>query len=85
MILAESLQMTVAAVALGLALGVVYGWAAAQSLFGSLSDAGLVAPSIPWLLVLLCVVGTAVLAIGATILPTRRAVSIPPVAALATA
>ncbi|WP_281534843.1 ABC transporter permease [Cryobacterium breve] len=83
MILAESVQMTVAAVALGLVLGVAYGWAAAQSLFGSVTHAGLVAPSIPWVLVVLCVAGTAVLAVGATILPTRRAVSIPPVAALA--
>ncbi|MDY7543697.1 MULTISPECIES: ABC transporter permease [unclassified Cryobacterium] len=83
MILAESVQMTVAAVALGLVLGVAYGWAAAQSLFGSVTHAGLVAPSIPWVLVALCVAGTAVLAVGATILPTRRAVSIPPVAALA--
>ncbi|MDY7527612.1 MULTISPECIES: ABC transporter permease [unclassified Cryobacterium] len=83
MILAESVQMTVAAVTLGLVLGVAYGWAAAQSLFGSVTHAGLVAPSIPWLLVTLCVVGTAVLTVGATILPARRAVSLAPIAALA--
>jgi putative ABC transport system permease protein len=85
MILAESVQMTCAAVVFGLVLGVAYGWAAAQSLFGSVTHAGLVAPTIPWLLVVLCVAGTAVLAVGATILPARRAVSIPPVAALAAA
>ena len=83
MILAESLQMTVAAVALGLVLGVVYGWAAAQSLFGAVANIGLVAPAVPWLLVVLCLAGTAILAIGATIVPARRAVSVAPVAALA--
>lgn len=83
MILAESVQMTLAAVALGLALGVIYGWAAAQSLFGSIANTGLVLPAVPWLLVLLCLAGTAVLAVGATIVPARRAVSVAPVIALA--
>ncbi|MGY4856729.1 FtsX-like permease family protein [Cryobacterium sp. AP23] len=83
MILAESLQMTVAAVAFGLALGVLYGWAAAQSLFGSLAGGGLVAPAVPWLLVVLSVAGTAVLAVAATIVPARRAVCVSPVTALA--
>lgn len=83
MILAESLQMTVAAVALGLALGVGYGWAAAQSLFGAVANVGLVLPAVPGLLVVLCLAGTAVLAVGATILPARRAVSVAPVTALA--
>jgi putative ABC transport system permease protein len=86
MILAESLQMSVAAVGLGLALGTFYGWAAAQSMFGFIvADGGLVAPAVPWLLVVLCVVGAVVLAIGATILPARRAVSVSPVTALAAA
>jgi putative ABC transport system permease protein len=84
MILAESLQMSVAAVGFGLVLGVLYGWAAAQSLFGSVTGGGLVPPAIPWLLVVSCVVGTAVLAIAATVVPARRAVSLPPVSALAT-
>ncbi|MEC5149949.1 ABC transporter permease [Cryobacterium sp. GrIS_2_6] len=83
MILAESVQMTVAVVTLGLVLGVAYGWAAAQSLFGSVTHSGLVAPSIPWLLVTLCVVGTVVLTVGATILPARGAVSLAPIVALA--
>jgi len=86
MILAESLQMSVAAVGLGLALGTFYGWAAAQSMFGFLVvDGGLVAPAVPWLLVVLCAVGAIVLAVGATILPARRAVSVSPVTALAAA
>ena len=86
MILAESLQMSVAAVGLGLALGILYGWAAAQSMFGFLvAGGGLVAPAVPWLLVVLCLVGAVVLAVGATILPARRAVSVSPVTALAAA
>jgi putative ABC transport system permease protein len=86
MILAESLQMSVAAVGLGLALGIFYGWAAAQSMFGFvIAGGGLVAPAVPWLLVVSCVVGAVVLAVGATILPARRAVSVSPVTALAAA
>lgn len=86
MILAESVQMSVAAVGLGLALGIFYGWAAAQSMFGFvLADGGLVAPAVPWLLVVLCLVGAVVLAVGATILPARRAVAVSPVTALAAA
>lgn len=86
MILAESLQMSVAAVGLGLALGIFYGWAAAQSMFGFvIAGGGLVAPAVPWLLVVLCLVGAVVLAVGATILPARRAVSVSPVTALAAA
>ncbi|MET0955636.1 MAG: FtsX-like permease family protein [Cryobacterium sp.] len=85
MILAESLQMSVAAVGLGLALGVFYGWAAAQSLFGAIAGGGLVVPAVPWLLVVLCLVGTLALAVGATIVPSRRAVLVSPVSALATA
>ena len=83
MILAEGLQMSVSAVGLGLTLGVFYGWAAAQSLFGAVAGGELVAPAVPWLLVVLCLVGTAVLAVGSTIVPARRAVSVPPVNALA--
>ena len=83
MILAEGLQMSVSAVGLGLTLGVFYGWAAAQSLFGAVAGGELVAPVVPWLLVVLCLVGTAALAVGATIVPAHRAVSVPPVNALA--
>ena len=85
MILAESLQMAAAAVAFGLVLGVFYGWAAAQSLFGAVTGGGLVAPAVPWLLVVLCVVGTVLLAVTATLVPARRAVSVAPVTALAAA
>lgn len=83
MILAESTQMTIAAVGLGLVLGVFYGWAGAQSLLGSQDGVGLVPPSIPWLLVVSSVVGAAVLTLGASVAPARRATIVSPVVALA--
>jgi putative ABC transport system permease protein len=84
MIVAESAQMTIAAVGLGLILGVVYGWAGAQSLLGSIwGSPGLVWPSVPWLLLVILAVGAALLTLAAAQAPARRAVSIVPVAALA--
>ncbi|WP_349899900.1 ABC transporter permease [Parafrigoribacterium soli] len=84
MIVAESAQMTIAAVGLGLILGVVYGWAGAQSLLGSIwGSPGLVWPSIPWLLLVILVVGAALLTLAAAQAPARRATTISPVLALA--
>jgi putative ABC transport system permease protein len=83
MILAESAQMSVASVGLGLVLGVGYGWAAAQSLLGSLSGTGLVWPTMPWNMLGILVVGAAVLAGLAAVAPSRRATAVSPVAALA--
>jgi putative ABC transport system permease protein len=83
MILAESAQMSVASVGLGLALGVLYGWAAAQSLLGSLSGTGLVWPTMPWVLLAVLVFGAALLAGLAAVTPSRRATAVSPVAALA--
>src|SRR5690606_3024763 len=60
MIVAESAQVTIAGVGFGLLLGVVYGWAGAQSLLGGLpGSSGIVPPSVPWLLLLLLAVGAA--------------------------
>ena len=83
MILAESIQMSVAAVGFGLVLGIVYGWAGAMSLLGSILGGGFALPSVPWLVVVLAVVAAAALSMAASIAPSRRATRISPVAALA--
>jgi putative ABC transport system permease protein len=82
MVLAESAQLTVASVLVGLVLGAFYGWAGAQSLLGA-SIHGFVAPAIP-LVLLAIVAGAALVLIAvASIAPARRATRIAPVAALA--
>lgn len=90
MILLEALHITVTATVTGLALGVLYGWIAAQSLLGSVTmppdfdqTAGLVAPAVPWLPVVIIVVATAVLTLVAAATPTRLATRVAPVEALA--
>ncbi|TXN32859.1 ABC transporter permease [Lacisediminihabitans profunda] len=84
MILAESAQLTVAAVLVGLVLGVFYGWAGAQSLLGSIHGSpGLIVPAVPLLLIGIVVAGAAVLTLVASIAPSRRATRVAPVAALA--
>jgi putative ABC transport system permease protein len=84
MILAESAQLTIAAVLVGLVLGVFYGWAGAQSLLGSISGSpGLVLPVIPLGLLVIVSGGAAALTLVASVAPSRRATSIAPVAALA--
>lgn len=84
MILAESAQLTVAAVLVGLVLGVLYGWAGAQSLLGSINGSpGLIVPAVPLLLIGIVVAGAAVLTLVASVAPSRRATRIAPVAALA--
>ncbi|KUF06365.1 ABC transporter permease, partial [Leucobacter sp. G161] len=81
MVLAESAQMTLAALGFGLVLGVFYGWIAAQSLLGS--EVGFTAPSIPWLVVAGVAVFGILLALAAAAAPARRAVRVSPVTALA--
>ncbi|PCE16498.1 peptide ABC transporter permease [Microbacterium sp. SZ1] len=89
MVLLEATHITVAATLTGLVLGVVYGWIAAQSLLGSVptypdfAPAGLVAPHVPWLPVVIIVVATAVLTLVAAAAPTRLATRVAPVEALA--
>jgi putative ABC transport system permease protein len=84
MILAESAQLTIAAVLVGLVLGVFYGWAGAQSLLGSISGSpGLVLPVIPLGLLVIVSGGAAALTLVASVAPSRRATSIAPVTALA--
>ncbi|MCK3770036.1 FtsX-like permease family protein [Microbacterium aerolatum] len=90
MILLEALHITVTATATGLVLGVLYGWIAAQSLLGSVrmppmfeETAGLIAPAVPWVPVVVIVIATAVLTLVAAATPTRLATRVAPVEALA--
>ncbi|WP_295117414.1 ABC transporter permease [uncultured Leifsonia sp.] len=83
MILAESAQLIVAAVLCGLVLGTLYGWVGAQTLLGQLPGAGLIAPALPWPFIGAIALAAAVLAVGASIAPTRRATRVSPVEALA--
>ena len=90
MILLEALHITLTATAMGLVLGVIYGWVAAQSLLGSIrmppdfdQIAGLVAPAVPWVPVAVIVAATAVLTLVAAAAPTRLATRVAPVEALA--
>ncbi|MDR6867334.1 putative ABC transport system permease protein [Microbacterium resistens] len=89
MVLLEAVHITVAATLTGLVLGIGYGWIAAQSLLGSvptipeLKPAGLVAPAVPWVPVVIIVVATAVLTLVASVAPTRLATRVVPVEALA--
>ncbi|MEO7123151.1 MAG: FtsX-like permease family protein [Lacisediminihabitans sp.] len=83
MIVAESAQMTISAVGLGLVLGVLYGWAGAQSLLGAIPGGpGLVWPSLPWTVLVGLVAGATGLTLAAAQAPARRAVSVAPVEAL---
>jgi putative ABC transport system permease protein len=83
MVLAEAVQMSVASVAFGLVLGIVYGWCGAQALLGSMLGGGFVGPSVPWFLLVGAVLVSAVLAAAASVAPARRATRVTPVAALA--
>jgi len=84
MILAESAQLTLAALSVGLILGVFYGWAGAQSLLGSINGSpGLIAPAVPLALVVVVVVAAVLLTAVASVAPSRRATRVAPVAALA--
>lgn len=84
MIVAESVQLTLTGLGIGLVLGIGYGWAGAQSLLGAALEApGLSAPSVPWLLLVVVVVGASLITLVAAQFPARRATRVSPVAALA--
>ncbi|PNW10159.1 peptide ABC transporter permease [Microbacterium testaceum] len=89
MVLLEAAHLTVTSVALGLVLGVVYGWAGAQSLLGSIgvpplfSSPTLILPSIPWATVAIVALATALLTAVAAVTPTRLATAVSPIDALA--
>ncbi|MCU1473270.1 ABC transporter permease [Amnibacterium sp.] len=84
MVLVESLQLTIAGGAVGLVLGVVYGWAAALTALSSDHHiGGYFLPTIPLVLVVVVLVAAAVLAVLASLVPARRATAVSPVTALA--
>jgi putative ABC transport system permease protein len=83
MILLEATQMALTAIVVGVALGVVYGWAGAQALLGSVNDGALIAPTLPVPLLVGLALTAAVLAGVAALVPARRATSVTPVEALA--
>jgi putative ABC transport system permease protein len=84
MILAESAQLTAAAVLVGLVLGIFYGWAGAQSLLGSMHGSpGIVFPTIPLPLLGFVALAAVILTIASSVTPSRRATRVTPVAALA--
>ena len=84
MILAESAQLTAAAVLVGLVLGTFYGWAGAQSLLGSINGVpGIVLPTVPLALLGIVALGAVILTIASSVTPSRRATRVTPVAALA--
>jgi putative ABC transport system permease protein len=84
MIVAESAQLTIAAVVVGLLLGTFYGWAGAESLLGfSPGSPGLIWPAFPPVLLAVIVIAGALLTWLASVAPTRRATRVTPVDALA--
>jgi putative ABC transport system permease protein len=90
MVLLEAAHVTIAALATGLVLGVVYGWAGAQSLLGSIpvnpdaaSASSFVWPAVPFWPVIAIVGATAVLTLVAAVVPTRLATRVAPIEALA--
>lgn len=88
MVFLEAAHLTVTAVVLGLLLGVLYGWAGAQALLGSVGVPPLfqsptfVLPGIPWPTVGLVVGATALLTVVAAVAPTRLATASSPIDAL---
>lgn len=83
MITLESLALTGTAVASGLVLGIVLGAVGAQSLIGGMTEGFPIGLPLPALIAI--IVGTVALVVVASLPPSRRAVAIAPVDALAVA
>ena len=83
MVLAESGQLVLTAVVLGLLLGTVYGWAGAHAMLGAAPGMpGLLFVGVPWTLVAVVVAGGLLLTVIASVAPSRRATRVSPVEAL---
>ena len=85
MVWIESALLAVTGIGFGALLGTFYGWAGAQSSLGSSVAGGLVTLTVPWLLIVVIVICAALLVWVSSALPSRRAVRLQPVAALASA
>jgi putative ABC transport system permease protein len=84
MIVAESAQLTIAAVLVGLLLGTFYGWAGAEAFLGfAPGSPGIIWPAFPPVLLVVIVLAAALLTWLASVAPTRRATRVTPVDALA--
>lgn len=83
MIFRESLALTGTAVVCGLLAGIVFGSIASQSLIGHLSSGMPI--GLPWGVLVAIISGTFALAVVASLPPSRRAVAVSPVDALAVA
>ncbi len=79
-VMSEAAQLTVTAIALGLVLGIGYGWVGAIALLG---QEGVQPPVVPWWLLVGVAVVAAVLTAAASVVPANRAARLAPVAALA--
>lgn len=82
MILVESAVTAIVAIGFGAVLGLIYGWAGAQSTYGSVAG-GVAMPVVPWALPVAIVVATTALALVAAIGPAARATRVTPIEALA--
>ncbi|WP_448811985.1 ABC transporter permease [Agromyces bauzanensis] len=84
MIMAESAALTLAATVTGIVLGFGYGWAGAQALLGGAQGVpAIVLPGIPWAMFGGLLLAAGVLTLVASIAPSRRAMRVAPVVALA--
>jgi putative ABC transport system permease protein len=83
MVVLESAQLTVTAVLLGLVLGTFYGWAGAQSMFGSLAGGAVLMPTLPLWLVGGLALAAAILTAVSSLVAAGKATRVTPVAALA--
>ncbi|MCF2573761.1 FtsX-like permease family protein [Brevibacterium sp. UCMA 11754] len=80
MVLSESLQLSVTGCAVALPLGIFYGWIGALAVISPLT--GFFAPSLPWWVLIVVVVGSILAVAVASGRPARAATSVNPVEAL---